>query len=59
MTPEAAGPYRKSSYSGQNNNCVEVAPMANGGRAVRDSKDTNRPSLRFAPAPWRAFLRSC
>ncbi|MFC9430412.1 hypothetical protein [Streptomyces sp. NPDC056987] len=26
-----------------------MAPTANGGRAVRDSKDTNRPSLHFPP----------
>ncbi|MFD5749446.1 DUF397 domain-containing protein [Streptomyces sp. NPDC127033] len=56
MTFEVVGPYRKSSYSGQNNNCVEVAPTANGGRAVRDSKDTNHPSLHFTPAQWRTFL---
>ncbi|MFI6699183.1 DUF397 domain-containing protein [Streptomyces sp. NPDC050509] len=59
MTSDVIGPYRKSSYSGQQGNCVELAPTANGGRSVRDSKDTRRPSLRFEPAPWRAFLRSC
>ncbi|MFJ9028939.1 DUF397 domain-containing protein [Streptomyces sp. NPDC102274] len=56
MTSEVVGPYRTSSYSGQNNNCVEVAPTANGGRAVRDSKDQTRPSLHFSPAPWQTFL---
>ncbi|MFJ5102445.1 DUF397 domain-containing protein [Streptomyces sp. NPDC088554] len=56
MNPEVVGPYRTSSYSGHDNNCVEVAPTANGGRAVRDTKDRVRPALRFAPAPWQAFL---
>ncbi|MFJ1649073.1 DUF397 domain-containing protein [Streptomyces sp. NPDC088258] len=35
---------------------MEAAPTANGGRAVRDSQDTSRPSLHLGPAPWRAFL---
>ncbi|RDG34989.1 DUF397 domain-containing protein [Streptomyces corynorhini] len=56
MTVDVIGPYRKSSYSGPENNCVEVAPTADGGRAVRDSKDTTRPPLRLGPAPWCAFL---
>jgi hypothetical protein len=49
-------PYRKSSYSGQQSNCVEVAATADGGRAVRDSKDQAGPSLRFAPEAWSAFV---
>ncbi|MFE4060371.1 DUF397 domain-containing protein [Streptomyces sp. NPDC059096] len=56
VTSEVVGPYRKSSYSGHDSNCVEVAPIANSGRAVRDSKDVTRPSLHFAPAQWAAFL---
>ncbi|MFE1963086.1 DUF397 domain-containing protein [Streptomyces sp. NPDC059479] len=58
MTREVVGPYRTSSHSGQNNNCVEVAPTADGGRAVRDSKDRARSSLYFRPGPWRMFLAS-
>lgn len=56
MTAEVVGPYRKSSYSGHNNDCVEVAVTATGGRAVRDSKDRTRPSLRFTPTQWQSFL---
>ncbi|MFE3827417.1 DUF397 domain-containing protein [Streptomyces sp. NPDC059092] len=56
MTSEVVGPYRKSSYSGHDSNCVEVAHTFNGGRSVRDSKDVTRPSLHFAPAQWAAFL---
>ncbi|MFE3741140.1 DUF397 domain-containing protein [Streptomyces sp. NPDC059134] len=56
MTPDVIGPYQKSSYSGQQGNCVEVAVTANGGRAVRDSKDLTRWPLGFAPAEWQIFL---
>ncbi|NEC87908.1 DUF397 domain-containing protein [Streptomyces sp. SID12501] len=53
---EPIGPFRKSSYSGQENNCVEVATCAIGDRAVRDSKDHTGPILTFAPGGWQAFL---
>ncbi|MFE2494692.1 DUF397 domain-containing protein [Streptomyces scopuliridis] len=56
MIPETVGPYRKSSYSGHDSNCVEVAPAATGGRAVRDSKDRTRPSLHFTATQWQNFL---
>ncbi|MER7998071.1 DUF397 domain-containing protein [Streptomyces sp. NPDC095613] len=58
MTPDVIGTYRKSSYSGPQNNCVEVAPASNGGRAIRDSKDRTRPPLHFTPAQWHTFLTS-
>jgi hypothetical protein len=47
--------WRKSSYSTAQGNCVEVAHMP-GGAAVRDSKDTAGPVLRFTMGEWRAFL---
>ncbi|MFI0721664.1 DUF397 domain-containing protein [Streptomyces sp. NPDC021224] len=53
---DVEGRYRKSSYSGQEGNCVEVAATAGGGRAVRDSKDQAGPSLRFSAEAWGAFL---
>ncbi|MEU0843024.1 DUF397 domain-containing protein [Streptomyces sp. NPDC005962] len=56
MTPDAVGPYIKSSYSGQNNNCIEVAATVSGGRAVRDSKEPGRSALRFSREGWQAFL---
>lgn len=49
--------WRKSSYSGEGANCVEVANLPGGGRAVRDSKDPNGPILRFTSSEWSAFLR--
>lgn len=46
----------KSSYSGaQGDNCVEVAMLPDGSRAVRDSKDPGGPVVRFTSAQWRAF----
>ncbi len=53
---EPIAPFRKSSHSGQENNCVEVATCAVGGRAVRDSKDQAGPMLTFAPGGWQAFI---
>lgn len=48
--------WQTSSYSsGQGGNCVEVAPLPDGGRAVRDSKDPSGPALIFTPAEWAAF----
>ncbi|ONH24992.1 DUF397 domain-containing protein [Pseudofrankia asymbiotica] len=49
--------WRKSSYSGgTGGNCVEVAVLPDGGRAVRDSKDPGGSVLRFTAAEWAAFL---
>ncbi|MEU8267485.1 DUF397 domain-containing protein [Sphaerisporangium sp. NPDC049002] len=48
----------KSSRSGANNDdCVEVANLSSGGRAVRDSKDPGGPVLAFGAGEWRAFVR--
>jgi hypothetical protein len=47
--------FRKSSYSGQGANCVEVAALPHGA-AVRDSKDSDGPVLRFTNGEWRAFI---
>ncbi|MGW2331181.1 DUF397 domain-containing protein [Streptomyces sp. NPDC001700] len=56
MTSNVIGPYRKSSYSGGENNCVEVADTADRGRSVRDSKDQSGPSLAFKGDAWSAFI---
>ncbi|MFI6456535.1 DUF397 domain-containing protein [Streptosporangium amethystogenes] len=49
--------WHKSTLSGTNNdNCVEVANLPNGGRAVRDSKNPNGPTLNFASGEWHAFI---
>jgi Domain of unknown function (DUF397) len=48
--------WHKSSRSSNQGNCVEVAALPDGGRAVRDSKDPTGPVLTFTPQAWRAFL---
>jgi hypothetical protein len=48
----------KSTYSANEGECVEVAPLPDGGRAVRDSKNPDGPVLRFASGEWRRFLAS-
>jgi hypothetical protein len=53
---EVVSPFWKSSYSGQENACVEVAHTASGGRAVRDSKDPSGPLLTVSRDEWQAFL---
>jgi hypothetical protein len=47
--------WRKSSRSAGAGACVEVAEVP-GGVAVRDSKDPDGPTLRFAEQSWRAFV---
>ncbi|WP_440068796.1 DUF397 domain-containing protein [Streptosporangium sp. OZ121] len=50
--------WRKSSQSAQQDNCVEVADLPNGGRAVRDSKKPSGPKLLFAGGEWKKFIDS-
>ncbi|MEU4577603.1 DUF397 domain-containing protein [Nonomuraea sp. NPDC023979] len=45
--------FRKSSYSGSGNNCVEVATNLPGVVAVRDSKDPQGGVLVLSPAAFR------
>ncbi|MCE3031693.1 MULTISPECIES: DUF397 domain-containing protein [Streptomyces] len=54
---KTVGPFRKSSYSAQLDDCVEVADTAPVGRAVRDSKQDNGPLLTFSRETWMDFLR--
>ncbi|WP_200211828.1 DUF397 domain-containing protein [Micromonospora coerulea] len=46
--------WRKSSHSGDEGACVEMAVLATA-VAVRDSKDPTGPTLVFSPAAWAAF----
>ena len=48
--------WRKSSFSGTQGNCVEVATNVPVAVAVRDSKDPAGPQLAFTPAGWRTFV---
>ncbi len=55
--PELArATWRKASYSnGNGGNCVEVAHLTGGHRAVRDSKDPAGPALSVTSTEWAAF----
>ena len=46
----------KSSLSGSNGNCVEVADLPEGTIGIRNSRDTDGPILRFTSDEWVAFL---
>ncbi|WP_040805802.1 DUF397 domain-containing protein [Nocardia concava] len=45
----------KSTRSGGQTDCVEVAWLADGVVGVRDSKDPSGPALTFAPEAWDSF----
>ena len=47
--------WRKSTYSNNGGNCVEVAHAGPGVVAVRDSKDPAGRALAFTPEQWTAF----
>jgi hypothetical protein len=47
-------PWRKSSYSNSNSNCVEVGQHGEQ-IAVRDSKDPGGPKLPVTREVWRSF----
>ncbi|WP_341845491.1 DUF397 domain-containing protein [Kitasatospora purpeofusca] len=48
--------WRKSTFSGETGDCVEVADGAPGVLPVRDSKDPSGPSLVFTHEAWGAFV---
>jgi hypothetical protein len=57
MIDLAGAVWRKSSRSnGNGGECVEVADLPDGSRAVRDSKHREGPTLLFTPAEWQAFV---
>jgi len=47
--------WRISSHSSGTGSCVELAALADGHVAVRDSTDRTRPALVFDAAEWQAF----
>ena len=51
--------WRTSSFSNGNDGseCVEVASLADGGMALRDSKNPNGDVLRFTAGEWSAFVK--
>jgi len=48
--------WRKSSYSGEQTNCVEFRTTPNGEVEVRNSNRIEAGSLKFTPSEWRAFI---
>ena len=48
--------FRKSSFSGANDGCVDVADLADGGRIVRNSKDPDGPRVRYTAHEWQMFV---
>ncbi len=53
---DSYGIWIKSSLSGYNGNCVEVAGLTEDRVRVRDSKHPRRAVLNFTPAEWDAFI---
>lgn len=48
--------FRKSSFSTDQQACVEVADAPDGSRWVRDSKDRSGPTHYFTATEWAAFV---
>ncbi|CAM5584906.1 DUF397 domain-containing protein [Streptomyces abikoensis] len=49
--------WRKSNYSGQGGNCLEMADVAAAGAIpIRDSKEPYGPALVFSTRAWAAFV---
>jgi uncharacterized protein DUF397 len=53
---EITAPWIKSSYSGPQGNCVEVAFLPSGEIAMRNSRHPDGAALVFTAAEWGAFL---
>ncbi|NUW33620.1 DUF397 domain-containing protein [Nonomuraea sp. SMC257] len=51
----SAAAWQKSSFC-SSNTCVEVAPLGDGGVALRDSKIDGSPVLVFTEEEWAAFV---
>lgn len=49
--------WRKSSYTSNNGQCVEIAEGFQGVMPVRDSKDPEGPALVFGIDAWDAFVK--
>ena len=48
--------WQKSGRSNPSGNCVECAALADGGVAVRNSRDPEGPTLIYTPAEIEAFI---
>jgi len=48
--------WRKSTFTANTGQCVEVAALPGGAVAIRDSKSPGREPLRFTSGEWASFL---
>ncbi|MFE3206447.1 DUF397 domain-containing protein [Embleya sp. NPDC059237] len=55
-TELSGAPWRTSSYTGNNSQCVEVARLPTPSIAVRDSKVPSGPALTFVPSAFAACI---
>ncbi|MFE1308042.1 DUF397 domain-containing protein [Streptomyces sp. NPDC058755] len=59
MSNEASAPaaiWRKSSYSGGQGDCVELADNIPALAPIRDSKNPTGPAIPFSREAWHAFV---
>lgn len=56
MSPELTGVRWFKSSASSTNGCVEIAHLANGGVAVRDTKDRGKTPHVFTRHEWECFL---
>jgi Domain of unknown function (DUF397) len=53
---ESSSVWRKSTYSADSGECIEVADNLPGSISVRDSKIADSRELTFGPAEWTKFV---
>lgn len=56
LIPVRGAQWRRSSWSANNGNCVEVAALRGGNVGVRDSKDPYGQVLSFSRDTWQSFV---
>jgi hypothetical protein len=57
MENETGLRWRKSSFSGGAQQCVEVAVASDGSRYVRDTKDRTKAAHHYTAGEWDAFIK--
>ena len=55
-TDLTAATWRKSTFTANSGQCIEIAELPGGAIALRDSKSPHREPLRFTSGEWAAFL---